>query len=1006
MRNGEDAVYVDFLNESRKVYEEVRDIGQLRTYLIDQLQKYNDDPKHPKMDLVLFKDAIYHIARVHRIMTLKRGHAFLVGVGGSGRHSVTRLVAHLGNMTVFQVLVTKGYGIRDFRDFLKTMYEHAGFRGKKKKESVFIFSENDILLEQFLEDVNNILSSGLVPNLFASDELGKIREDIRAEYKKEGNTLESNDSINEFFFSRVKDNLHVALCMSPLGRSFKDNCRMYPALINNTTIDWFMKWPEDALKEVARKYLKGMDVPTEYKPALAELCCYAHTTVGDSAEQMLNEIKRVYFVTPTNYIELLKGYERILKSKRKEIGDQIDKLRSGLGKLDDARKQVEEMTVQSEVKRAEVSKEQKACEELMVEMSKEQSNADEQMKIIESERVKIGREKAETEKMALDAEKELKKAEPALIAAEESLEKLDKKYIAEIKSFPSPPPDVEMVMYAVMVILGKDSTWATVKKELADPQFVKKIKEYDKDKISQAVLKKIEKYTKKEEFDPMYIQKKSEAAGALCIWVRSMEDYAKALKVVGPKRQKKQFAEEQLAKKIESLNKLEASFKEVTDRLAELNATFEQANKRMDAFKRELEDLQIKIDTGEKLVSNLSGEKERWEASLRDYDIQFEKLVGDCIVSASIMSYYGPFNSEYRDNLVSLWINSIQALQIPYTSTFEFSNFIVGAAVVRDWNMKGLPTDKFSVENGVIAKRSNRWPLMIDPQAQGLEWTQNMEGKKLLVSDIKDPKYLQVIEKAISHGRSVIMPDVGEDIDPTLYPVLEKDVKKTLGKFMIKVGAKDIEYNDKFKLFITTRMSNPVYTPDVSTRVSLINFTVKESGLEEQLLAKVVEMEQPSLEKNKSEQVQKIARSKKKLIELEDQILSMLSNSKVSLIEDVELVKTLESSKNTSDEVKQSLESAEQTMKRIDEAREAFRPCGRQASALFFVLSDLNKIDPMYQFSLNWYKKLFSDSIISSRDNPFQDRIHNIMKEHTLSVYKNVCMSLFERHKLLLSLQM
>ena len=175
-------------------------------------------------------------------------------------------------MTVFQVQVTKGYGIRDFRDFLKTMYEHAGFRGKRRKESVFIFSENDILLEQFLEDVNNILSSGLVPNLFTNDELGKIREDIRAEYKKEGNTLESNDSINDFFFSRVKDNLHVALCMSPLGRTFKDNCRMYPALINNTTIDWFMKWPEDALKEVARKYIGEMDVPNELKQSLSELC--------------------------------------------------------------------------------------------------------------------------------------------------------------------------------------------------------------------------------------------------------------------------------------------------------------------------------------------------------------------------------------------------------------------------------------------------------------------------------------------------------------------------------------------------------------------------------------------------------------------------------------------------------------------------------------------------------------------------------------------------------------
>jgi len=168
----------------------------------------------------------------------------------------------------------------------------------------------------------------------------------------------------------------------------------------------------------------------------------------------------------------------------------------------------------------------------------------------------------------------------------------------------------------------------------------------------------------------------------------------------------------------------------------------------------------------------------------------------------------------------------------------------------------------------------------------------------------------------------------------------------------------------------------------------------------------VVQLEQPNLEKSKSEQVQNIAKSKKQLIQLEDDILSMLSNSKVSLIEDVELVKTLEKSKSTSDNVQQSLESSEQTMKKIDEAREGFRPCGKQASILFFVLSDLNLIDPMYQFSLKWYKNLFRESIEVSRENPFQDRIVNITKEHTLSVYKNACMSLFERHKLLLSLQM
>jgi dynein heavy chain len=168
---------------------------------------------------------------------------------------------------------------------------------------------------------------------------------------------------------------------------------------------------------------------------------------------------------------------------------------------------------------------------------------------------------------------------------------------------------------------------------------------------------------------------------------------------------------------------------------------------------------------------------------------------------------------------MSLWVNTIQALDIPYTQFFEFSDFLVGKNIVRDWNLKGLPTDKFSTENGVMVKQGTRWPLMIDPQCQGLDWTKSMEGKKLLIADIKDPNYLAVIEKGVTHGRAVIMPDVGEDLDPTLNPILEKAAKKVLGKLLIKVGEKEIEYNEKFRLFITTRMSNPLYTPEISTRV-------------------------------------------------------------------------------------------------------------------------------------------------------------------------------------------
>lgn len=155
---------------------------------------------------------------------------------------------------------------------MKDVYQNAG-GGKRYQNSVFLFSDNDVVQESFLEDVNNILSSGLVPNLFNGEELGKIRDMVRKDFKKMGNLTETNDNLNEFFFNRVKDNLHIVICMSPIGRRFRDYIRMYPALVNNTTIDWFMKWPADALTEVANKYLKLMDIDQKYLDQLAMICC-------------------------------------------------------------------------------------------------------------------------------------------------------------------------------------------------------------------------------------------------------------------------------------------------------------------------------------------------------------------------------------------------------------------------------------------------------------------------------------------------------------------------------------------------------------------------------------------------------------------------------------------------------------------------------------------------------------------------------------------------------------
>ena len=191
---------------------------------------------------------------------------------------------------------------------------------------------------------------------------------------------------------------------------------------------------------------------------------------------------------------------------------------------------------------------------------------------------------------------------------------------------------------------------------MTDKDFMSKIQKFDKDHIPDKVMARIEGYTKKDNFLPQLMKKKSEVAGALCLWVRSVEEYNKALKIVIPKRKKKEAAEAHLAKLMQSLQEMQDEYKQLADILQKLEAEFSQNNKEMEQHRTELEILQQKIDRGDKLISGLSDEKKRWEGTLVILDEQFIYLTGDSLLSAAFMSLQGPFPSDYREEMAKLWL--------------------------------------------------------------------------------------------------------------------------------------------------------------------------------------------------------------------------------------------------------------------------------------------------------------------------------------------------------------
>ena len=1036
-----EALFVDFFRddevdaddvvvaEAPKVYEAGGDLAAVRARVTAFMRRYNEDFPARRLDLVLFDDALRHLVRIARVLRTPRGCLLLVGVGGSGKQSLTRLAAYMARQRLFQVTLTKTYNIAALKDDLRIIYKYAGHA---RKHATFLFTDAEIKDEAFLEYINSILLTGDVAGLFAKDEMLAMTADLQADFARaRPGVPDTPDNLKQYFIDCVRDNLHVVLCLSPVNARFAERARRFPGLTSGCTIDWFLPWPEAALAAVSTGVLEAFPVEAEEatKRALMAHMGAVHTAVVRTCEEYGAATRRRVYQTPRSFLSFLASYKALYTAKLAETQAKEANVNRGLEKLITGAADVESLKIvlageQGKVERATVDASAllASLEVRQVEAQVEGAKVAEIRRRCEAEAARIAGEKGA-------CEADLAKAQPIVERAVRAVDSIKAADINEIKRLGKPSDIIRVVFDCVLLLFMRPVERAaaaevTIKKRafefiepsfasavsmMSETSFLRSLQSFNKDTVNEETVELLRPYTETAEFDPVIAKAASASAEGLCTWCIAMGDYFYASKLIRPKLDALAIAEASLATAAAALAAAAAREAEVLAVLARLKADFDRSAAEKAALEAGAAALARKLEQAAALISGLSGERVRWAEDSRRFADVKRQLLGDCAVACAFLSYCGPFNAPYREALVTeRFVPDARARGVPTSPGLDLpavTAFLADARALGDWQAQGLPTDALSTQNGILVARCARYPLLIDPQGQALSWLRVREEARLPrepVIPLAHPKLKEALEFCLSEGRSLIVVGVEEEIDPLLDPVLDRAFTTRGRRRFVSLADSEVEVAEGFALFFVTRLPNPHFSPELQAKASVIDFTVTMRGLEEQLLGRVIAREQAALEKLLTQVLSELSANATALLDLDADLLARLSGNSGNLLDDETLVEVLGHTKAKAAEVTEKLAAADEARRSISEKREQFRPVATRGAVLYFSIVEMSAVNVMYQVSLGQFLDLFAAAMATAeRAALAARRVANIVDALTYITYRYINRGLYERDKLL-----
>ncbi|KAF8280778.1 dynein heavy chain, cytosolic [Trypanosoma cruzi] len=789
----------------------------------------------------------------------------------------------------------------------------------------------------------------------------------------------SEQELYRWFLSNVKRNLHVIFTIDPSSGEFVSRAVSSPALFNRCTIDWFGDWDRDTRHQVTRRLTQPIDImfscektfqerEDEARDALADAICGIHE-ITDEVNRVvrLQNANQGTFITPRHFSDCVQQLQLLYEEKRGGSKEQVLHLRTGLAKLDAASEEVEQQRAKLREHEAVLATNSKKAQTMLdcivtdTETTKQEKQAAERLRQqLQEEEEMIVTDKARVQQ-------QLSAVEPALREAEVALNTIKPEYLREIRAYTTPPQMVKRVLEAVLVVMGEKRAdeWDVIKHHIRRDDFLAGVKAFETRRITEEARLTVCAMLQEEDFTYEAARRASKAAGPLLQWVQAQVNYAAILAAIGPLRNRIDHLTKVHGAKRAQLQRTEVEIAAMEASLLQLKKGYQEVTEEIAAIKNTMNGVAARCERATTLLRQLFDERGRWETEAMGFDSEVRTILGDCILAAASLAYFGYFDEHARQSLLfPRWRQCLQQLQIPFREDFRsVVEYLVTPQERLSWEQYGLLKDHLCVENAMILSRCQRYPLLIDPNGVAVTFLlQRYSKDKINTTSFSKTGYLKHLDMAVRFGYPILMQDA-EFIDPALSPLINQEIHRVRGHALTRLGAQDVEIAAAFRLFLVTRDSHYQPSPGMAGQVCLINFTVTQSSLQSQCRSRLMLHEHSELDVRRANILRAQGEYQLRLRVLEQELLTSIAHCEGSLLENDALTVALERLKGETESLKAGIAESEVSMQAITEVEAQYQPLAEVVAKMYFALRRFSRLHWLYQFNVDFVFLLLADAL-------------------------------------------